>query len=60
MPTSVMTFFSPLTDISDDTGNGARSPAPTKNNSGLEDEGWLDLVQTYSAPKGKENAFIVI
>ena len=54
VPTLVTIFYSPLMEISDDTGNGSRSLTPTKNNSELEDKGWLDLVQTYSAPEGKK------
>ena len=51
VPMSVTTFYSPLTEIKDDTENGSRSPTPKVSIKGWEDEDWINLIQCYVEDK---------
>ena len=54
LPTSVTTFYSPLTEVREDIGNESRSPTPTINIEGW-GEDWIKLVQSYVDPEGRQN-----
>ena len=51
--TSITTFFSPITDISDDSKNREDIRIQTEEHNDLGDEGWLEMIQSYKAPEGK-------
>ena len=55
VPTSVSTFYSPLTEVSEDEGSESRNPAPTININGW-GEDWIKLV----TPSGGKTKMFVL
>ena len=53
VPTSVSTFYSPLTEVWEDVGSESRSPTPTIDIDGW-GEDWIKLVQSYVDPEGRQ------
>ena len=54
-PSSVTTFYSPLIEVEEvtrrDNNIGLRSPTLTVNIEGWENDGWINLVQSYDDPE---------
>ena len=48
------TFYSPLIEVEEVTRRGWRSPTPTVSIEGWENEGWINLVQSYDVPEEKQ------
>ena len=57
-PTSIMTFFSLLIKVGEvtrrDNNIGLRSPTLTVNIEGWENDGWINLIQSYDVPEEKQ------
>ena len=51
--TSITTFFSPVTDINDNSENREDIRTQTEEHNDLEHDGWLEMIQSYKAPEGK-------